>query len=89
MTYYYWKDGSQWRWHLKAANRKIIAEGEGYKNEADCLSAIELIKKSSAPVKKSSAPVKKEGAPQPFRSSNAPRRASHIVLAQKVIPICA
>lgn len=35
MTYYYLKDGSQWRWHLKAANHKIIAEGEGYKNEAD------------------------------------------------------
>lgn len=63
MTYYYWKDGSQWRWHLKAANHKIIAEGEGYKNEADCLSAIELIKKSS------SAPSRNHR-PRPARKCN-------------------
>lgn len=54
MTYYYWKSATgEWRWHVKAANNEIIAQGEGYKNEADCLAAIELIKKSSsAPVKK-------------------------------------
>jgi uncharacterized protein YegP (UPF0339 family) len=55
MTYYYFKDSaSEWRWHLTAANKKIIAtSGEGYKNEADCLAAIDLVKKSSsAPVKK-------------------------------------
>lgn len=53
MTYYYFKDkAGEWRWHLKAANHEIIAQGEGYKNKADCLSAIELVKKSSsAPVK--------------------------------------
>lgn len=55
MTYYYFKDlTGEWRWHLKAANNQIVAaSGEGYKNEADCLAAIELVKKSSsAPVKK-------------------------------------
>lgn len=55
MTYYYWKDGSgQWRWHLEAANNRIIAtSGESYHNEQDCLHAIELVKGSAnAPVKK-------------------------------------
>ena len=50
MTYYYWKDAAgEWRWHLKAANNQIIAtSGEGYRNEADCLAAIELVKASSS-----------------------------------------
>jgi len=55
MTYYYWKDASgQWRWHLVAANNRIIANsGESYHNEQDCLAAINLIKSSNnAPVKK-------------------------------------
>ena len=53
MTYYYSKDAKgEWRWRLKASNGKIIADsGEGYKNEADCLAAIELVKRSgNAPV---------------------------------------
>jgi uncharacterized protein YegP (UPF0339 family) len=34
----------EFRWHLKAANNKIVAgSGEGYKNKADCKSAIENI----------------------------------------------
>lgn len=56
MSYYYWKDAAgEWRWHLKAANNRIIASSsEGYRYEADCLAAIELVKaSSSAPVKKS------------------------------------
>lgn len=49
MTYYYFKDASgEWRWHLKAANHEIIAQGESYKNKADCLHAIELVKSSSS-----------------------------------------
>jgi uncharacterized protein YegP (UPF0339 family) len=55
MTYYYWQDAAgEWRWHLKAANNRIIADsGEGYEREADCLAAIEMVKGSaSAPVKK-------------------------------------
>jgi uncharacterized protein YegP (UPF0339 family) len=55
MTYYYWKDASgQWRWHLMAANNRIIANsGESYHNEQDCLSAIKLVQGSAnAPVKK-------------------------------------
>lgn len=53
MTYYVYKDANnQWRWYLKAANdRKIANSGEGYYNKADCLSAIELVKGSKdAPV---------------------------------------
>ena len=53
MTYYYSKDAKgEWRWRLKASNGKIIADsGEGYKNEADCITAIELVKGSGkAPV---------------------------------------
>jgi uncharacterized protein YegP (UPF0339 family) len=54
MEYHVYKDNlSQWRWRLKAANNKIIANsGEGYYNKQDCLDAIDLVKKSgSAPVK--------------------------------------
>jgi uncharacterized protein YegP (UPF0339 family) len=55
ITYYYWKDArGEWRWHLKAANHRILAtSGEGYQNEQDCLDAITLVKSAKeAPVKK-------------------------------------
>ena len=54
MTYYIYKDvQNQWRWNLKAANNKKIANsGEGYHNKADCLHALNLVKGSStAPVR--------------------------------------
>ncbi|MFZ5494731.1 MAG: YegP family protein [Verrucomicrobiota bacterium] len=50
MKYEYWKSkaNSNWYWHLKAANGKIIATGgEGYNNKADALAAIKLVKGSS------------------------------------------
>lgn len=35
----------QWRWNLKSANhRKIADSGESYFNQSDCLNAINLIK---------------------------------------------
>ena len=35
----------EWRWRLKAANGKIIANsGEGYHNSGDCSHAIDLVK---------------------------------------------
>ena len=55
MEYIMYKDNNQqWRWRLQAANNKIIANsGEGYYNENDCLSAINLVKGSAnAPVRK-------------------------------------
>lgn len=54
MTYYVYKDrAGDYRWHLKAANNRLIAEsGEGYRNKADCYAAIALVKGSaSAPIK--------------------------------------
>lgn len=54
MFFEVYKDtGGQWRWRLKAANGKEIANsGEGYVNKADCLHGIDLVKASaSAPVK--------------------------------------
>ena len=53
MTYYVFKSGVQWRWHLEAANgRKVAESGETYHNKQDCLHAIDLVKGSSgAPVK--------------------------------------
>jgi uncharacterized protein YegP (UPF0339 family) len=41
-----------WRWNLKAANNKIIADsGESYKNKLDCRAGIDLVKSSKdAPV---------------------------------------
>lgn len=55
MTYRKYQDTNrQWRWRLVAANGRIIANsGEGYYNETDCDSAIQLVKTSySAPVVK-------------------------------------
>jgi uncharacterized protein YegP (UPF0339 family) len=40
---------SEWRWHFKASNSKIIAmSSESYNNEADCLHSIDIIKKESS-----------------------------------------
>lgn len=36
----------QWRWRLVAANGEIIASGEGYWNKVDCLTALEVIRKT-------------------------------------------
>jgi len=55
MQYVMFKDHTgQWRWHLQAANNKLIAaSGEGYNNEQDCAAAITLVKGSAnAPVVK-------------------------------------
>lgn len=38
----------EWRWRLRAANGRIIADGsEGYKNKQDCLHGIDLVKKEA------------------------------------------
>jgi uncharacterized protein YegP (UPF0339 family) len=57
MTYYYYQDAKkEWRWKLKAANGRIVADsGEGYKNLQDCLDEIDRVKDSK------NSPVKKEG----------------------------
>ena len=48
MYYIYYRDAAgRWRWHLKAANHEILASGESYYNEADCVHAISLVKGSS------------------------------------------
>jgi uncharacterized protein YegP (UPF0339 family) len=39
---------SLWRWRLKAANNRIIADsGQGYHNRQDCLDGIQLVQSSS------------------------------------------
>lgn len=45
MTFYIFRDASsQWRWHLTAANNRIIAtSGEAYHNKHDCLVAVGLV----------------------------------------------
>lgn len=53
MVYIIYIDRSgQWRWRLRAANNRIIADsGEAYNKKADCLHGIELVKGSyAAPV---------------------------------------
>lgn len=49
----YQDNSSEWRWQLRAANRRIIADSaEGYRDKQDCLHAISLVKESKdAPVK--------------------------------------
>lgn len=48
MKYCTYKDAAgEWRWYLRAANGKRIADsGEGYKNKQDCLDAIDKVKGS-------------------------------------------
>lgn len=53
MKYSVYTDSSgYYRWRLKAANYRIIADsGESYHNRSDCLAAIQLVKASyAAPV---------------------------------------
>ena len=53
MKYQMYRDSrNEWRWRLRAANGKAIANsGEGYVNKSDCRRAIDLVKSSSrAPV---------------------------------------
>jgi uncharacterized protein YegP (UPF0339 family) len=55
LTYHYVKDKQgEWRWHLKAANGRILADsGEGYNSEQECLEDIKQVKASAdAPVRK-------------------------------------
>ena len=52
--YIVYKDATgNWRWRYKASNGNIIADsGEGYRNKADCLRGIEIMKGSAtAPIK--------------------------------------
>ncbi|MBX2991378.1 MAG: DUF1508 domain-containing protein [Bacteroidetes bacterium] len=53
MFFQIYQDSSNyWRWRLKAANYKIVADsGEGYYNKSDCLAGINLVKSAwNAPV---------------------------------------
>jgi uncharacterized protein len=53
-AYWVYQDAAaEWRWQLRAANQRIIADsGEGYCDKQDCLHAITLVKDSKdAPVK--------------------------------------
>lgn len=44
--------GRRWRWRLRAANGRIVAQGEDYHNRADAEHAIGLIRRSaSAPTR--------------------------------------
>ncbi len=45
-------DAGEWRWHLRAANGRIIADsGEGYRSKQDCLHGIALVQNSAdAPI---------------------------------------
>jgi uncharacterized protein len=55
MYFQYWQDNEHgyWHWHLRAANHEIIAWGESYVREADCLHCINLIKGANdAPVRR-------------------------------------
>ena len=54
VVYVVYQDAAgEWRWQLRAANQRIIADSaEGYRDKQDCLHGIELVKDSKdAPVK--------------------------------------
>lgn len=50
----YWRArtllGPRWRWHLKARNGEILCHGESYRNRADCLRNIDLVKGSGGAI---------------------------------------
>jgi hypothetical protein len=50
LTFEVYKDAKgEFRWRLKAANNQIIGtSGEGYRAKADCMNAIDTIKKGAA-----------------------------------------
>jgi uncharacterized protein YegP (UPF0339 family) len=53
-AFHVYKDkAGEWRWHLKAANGRVVADsGEGYRDRGDCIHAIELVRSlNKAPVK--------------------------------------
>jgi len=40
----YQDQAGEWRWRLKAANGRIVADsGEGYGNQADCLAMVDQL----------------------------------------------
>lgn len=48
MKFYIFLDSDKlFRWHLKATNGEIIANGEAYKNKKDCQHAIALIQSTT------------------------------------------
>jgi uncharacterized protein YegP (UPF0339 family) len=49
MKFHVYKDArGEWRWRLKAANGKIIADsGEGYKSKQACKEGIGLVKSAT------------------------------------------
>ena len=48
MRFELYKSGGQYRWRLKAANSRIIADsGESYVNKQDCVAAIGLVKNTN------------------------------------------
>ena len=48
-TFTIYKDkAGEYRWRLKAANNKIIADSaEGYKNRSDCREAVDRVKREA------------------------------------------
>jgi uncharacterized protein len=46
MKFHIYKDSTgEWRWRLKAANGKIVADsGEGYPSKQSCRNGIDLVK---------------------------------------------
>ncbi len=47
MYYEMYKSGTEWRWRLKAKSHEILAQGESYKNKADCRHVIDLLKSTT------------------------------------------
>lgn len=52
MKFHLWQQftlfGRRWYWHLKARNGEIVAQSEAYRNRADALKTIELIRTKAA-----------------------------------------
>lgn len=44
MYFEIYESSGKFRWRLKAANHEIVATGQGYKDKASALHAVELVK---------------------------------------------
>jgi uncharacterized protein YegP (UPF0339 family) len=73
---YYQDKRNEWRWTLVAANHKALADsGEGYKNQADMMHALSLIR-GSTPIPLVPSAAQRQRMAMVAALANAPRRTT-------------
>ena len=47
MRFQVFRRSGHWRWRLVAVNGRVVAESGSYRNRADCVSGVEIVKNLS------------------------------------------